>query len=110
MGMSAEQSILTALQRARAAPIEEAVGVSVTSGALVTNFTLAADFIMADDRVALIFPNSHERNNVLVVGREFLFPDKDAKIELEMQTRPDHQKDAEAGGQDHRGREELQCC
>ncbi len=43
--MSAEQSQLTALQRARAAAIEQAAGVAVTSGTLVTNFTVAADFI-----------------------------------------------------------------
>lgn len=45
VGMSAEQCQLTALQRARASAIEQAAGVSVTSGTLVTNFTVAADFI-----------------------------------------------------------------
>ncbi|MDI6726444.1 MAG: DUF4384 domain-containing protein [Smithellaceae bacterium] len=45
VGMSAEQSQLTALQRARAAAIEQAAGVAVTSATLVTNFTVAADFI-----------------------------------------------------------------
>lgn len=45
VGMSAEQCQLTALQRARAAVIEQAVGVSITSATLVTNYTLAADFI-----------------------------------------------------------------
>ena len=181
VGMSAEQSSLTALQRARAAAIEQAAGVAVTSGTLVTNFTVAADFIktyargfivaekaewlplgqyqkdsstppipeyrvrivadvyvprkkapalglraklnsavfrngeqagitvtvnkdagialfniMADDRVALIFPNIHEQMNVIPAGKEFLFPAKDAKVVLEMQTLPGHQKDAEA--------------
>jgi hypothetical protein len=181
VGMSAEQSSLTALQRARAAAIEQAAGVAVTSGTLVTNFTVAADFIktyargfivgeqvtwlplgqyqkdlstppipeyrvrivadvyvppkkapslglrarlnsaffrngeqagitvavnrdagialfniMADDRVALIFPNIHETNNVISAGKDFLFPARDAKVVLEMQTLPGHQKDAEA--------------
>ena len=181
VGMSAEQSSLTALQRARAAAIEQAAGVAVTSGTLVTNFTVAADFIktyargfivgeqvtwlplgqyqkdsstppipeyrvriiadvyvprkktpvlglraklnsavfrngeqagvtvavnkdsgiaifniMADDRVALIFPNIHEQNNVIAAGKDFVFPAKDAKVVLEMQTLPGHQKDAEA--------------
>ncbi|HPM11378.1 MAG TPA: DUF4384 domain-containing protein [Paludibacteraceae bacterium] len=45
VGMSAEQCQLTALQRARAAAIEQAAGVSVTSATLVTNLTLVADFI-----------------------------------------------------------------
>lgn len=45
VGMSAEQSQLIALQRARAAAIEQAVGVSVVLGTLVTNLTLRADII-----------------------------------------------------------------
>lgn len=181
VGMSAEQSQLTALQRARAAAIEQAAGVAVSSGTLVTNFTVAADFIktyargfiigeqanwlplgqyqkdsstppipeyrvqiiadvyvplkklpalglrakinsavfrngeqaritivvnkdaglaifniMADDQVALIFPNMHEPNNVIVAGKDLVFPAKDAKVVLEMQTMPGHQKDTEA--------------
>jgi len=181
VGMSAEQSQLTALQRARAAAIEQAAGVSVTSSTLVTNFAVAADFIktyargfivrekvtwlplgqyqndasvapipeyrvritadvyvpqktkvsvglkaklnntvfrsgekakfslkaaksarfavfniMADDRVAMIFPNIHELDNLITPGREMTFPAKDANIELEVQTLPGHQRDAEA--------------
>jgi len=181
VGMSAEQSQLTALQRARAAAIEQAAGVSVTSSTLVTNFAVAADFIktyargfivkekvtwlplgqyqkdvsvapipeyrvritadvyvpqkakgsvgfkaklnntvyrsgekaifflkaaksarfaafniMADDRVAMIFPNIHESDNLIPPGREISYPAKDAKIELEMQNLPGHQRDAEA--------------
>jgi len=45
VGMTAEQCQLLALQRARAAAIEQASGVSVTSSTLVTNNVLAADFI-----------------------------------------------------------------
>jgi hypothetical protein len=181
VGMSAEQSQLAALQRARAAAIEQAAGVHVTSSTLVTNYTVAADFIktyargfivrekvvwlplgqyqkdasfapipeyrvkitadvyvpkkktpsvglkaklnntvfrsgekltltvrsaksarfavfniMADDRVAIIFPNSHDANNLIPPGGEITYPAKDDKIELEMQTLPDHVRDAEA--------------
>ncbi|HQM44593.1 MAG TPA: DUF4384 domain-containing protein [Smithellaceae bacterium] len=181
VGMSAEQSQLIALQRARAAAIEQAAGVAVTSGTLVTNFTVAADFIktyargfivrekpswlplgqyqkdqsvapipeyririsadvyvpkktktsvglkaklnssvfrrgekafftlraakqagfaifniMADDRVALIYPNIHETGNLLDSTREMTFPPKDSSIELEVQTLPGHKRDAEA--------------
>lgn len=181
VGMSAEQSQLTALQRARVAAIEQAAGVSVTAATLVTNFTLAADFIktyargfivaekvtwlplgqyqkdpstapipeyrvkivadvyipkrkaktlgltahlnnvvfragekakvtvktksaagialfniMADDTAALLFPNAYEKENHLVPGKNLVFPAKDAKVELEMQTLPGHTRDAEA--------------
>lgn len=44
-GMSAEQARLTAVQRARAMAIEEAVGVQVSSSSIVKDFALAADFI-----------------------------------------------------------------
>lgn len=45
VGMSAEQSQLIALQRARASAIEQAASVSVSSSTLVTNMALTADFI-----------------------------------------------------------------
>ena len=181
VGMSAEQSQLLALQRARVSVIEQAAGVSVTSSTLVTNFILAADFIktyargfivsekvswaplnqyqkdsatapipeyrvrlsadvyvpkkkaatiglkaklnssvfrngekatisiqtnreaeiaifniVADDIVSLIFPNSHERNNIIAAGKDFVFPSKNASVELKMETMPSHQRDAEA--------------
>jgi hypothetical protein len=181
IGMSAEQSQLTALQRARAMAIEQAAGVSVTSSTLVTNFSVAADFIktyargliikekviwlpmgqyqkdvsvppipeyrvritadiyvptktktsvglraklnntvfrsgekatfsirtkksarlavfniMADDRVAMIFPNIHEPDNRIPADRQIIFPAKDSEIELEVQTLPGHKRDAEA--------------
>lgn len=44
-GMSAEQARLTAVQRARAMAIEQAVGVQVSSSTLVKDFALTADFI-----------------------------------------------------------------
>lgn len=181
VGMSAEQCQLTALQRARAAAIEQAAGVSVSSGTLVTNSVLAADFIktyakgyiisekvawlplgqyqkdistapiseyrvgiiadvhvperktkplgmkarlnnavfragekakvgvrtereariaifciMADDRVALLFPDRREPENQLAAGKELVFPAGDARVDLEMQPLPGHRKDAEA--------------
>jgi hypothetical protein len=45
VGMSAEQSQLIALQRARTEAIEKAVDIRVSSQTVVTNFRLAADFI-----------------------------------------------------------------
>jgi hypothetical protein len=45
VGMSAEQSQLVALQRARSAAIERAAGVKVQANTLVTNGRLSADFI-----------------------------------------------------------------
>ena len=45
VGMSAEQSQLIALQRARTQAIEQAVDIRVTSHTVVTNFRLAADFM-----------------------------------------------------------------
>ncbi len=180
VGMSAEQSQLTALQRARAAAIEQAAGVSVSSGTLVTNYTVTADFIktyargfivhekanwlplgqyqkdsstapipeyrvritadiyipkkakaiglqallnntvfrsgekakvtvrttkgsgiaifniMADDRVSLVFPNRYESDNRVMPGKEFVFPAKGGKVDLEMHPLPGHTRDAEA--------------
>ncbi len=45
VGMSAEQSQLMALQHARMAAIEQAVGIRVTSSTIVTNARLAMEFI-----------------------------------------------------------------
>jgi len=45
VGMSAEQSQLIALQRARTEAIEKAADIRVSSHTVVTNFRLAADFI-----------------------------------------------------------------
>ena len=50
VGMTAEQCQLLALQRARAAAIEQAAGVAVTSSSLVTNSALAVDFIKSYSR------------------------------------------------------------
>lgn len=54
IGMSAEQSRLTALKRARAAAIEEAAGIAVSAGTLVTNFAVSADFIKTYTRGFII--------------------------------------------------------
>lgn len=181
VGMSAEQCQLTALQRARAAVIEEAAGVKVSSSTLVINMSLAADFIKtysrglivnervewlplsqyqkdastspipeyrvkiiadvnmpepkikpiglkaninnvvyksganaavearvgrdsriaifnvtADDKVVMLLPNGHEKSSVISRGNKFIFPDKNSKIELLMETLPGHKRDAEA--------------
>jgi len=50
VGMSPEQCQLTALQRARAAAIEQAVGVHVASTTLVTDAKLTLDFIKTYSR------------------------------------------------------------
>ena len=181
VGMTAEQCQLTALQRARAAAIEQAAGMSVSSSTLVTNMALTADFIKtyskgfvvnekvqwlpldqyqkdqstppipeyrvkivadvkvpepkikpiglkaktnsivfkngdkavievsasreakiaifnitADDKVVMVFPNEYDKDNKVSKGRKLVFPDKQTKTELEMQTLPGHQRDAEA--------------
>ena len=49
-GMSAEQSQLLALQRARASAIEQAVGVKVASATLVRNGAVAVDLIRTYSR------------------------------------------------------------
>lgn len=54
VGMSAEQCQLTALQRARAAAIEEAAGVKVSSSTLVINMSLATDFIKTYSRGLIV--------------------------------------------------------
>jgi hypothetical protein len=181
VGMSAEESQLIALQRARAAAIEQASGVSVASGTLVTNMIVRADFIKtyakglivsekvewlplgqyqkdsatppipeyrvrlladvflpqlkikriglktkvnspifksgekaileikadretkvgifnitADDRVVMLFPNEYEKDNLASKSRALVFPDKNSRVELIMQTLPGHKRDAEA--------------
>jgi hypothetical protein len=50
VGMSAEQCQLAALQRARAAAIEKAAGVQVSSSTLVTNMMLATEYIKSYSR------------------------------------------------------------
>lgn len=181
VSVSAEQCQLIALQRARAAAIEQASGVSVASSTLVTNMALTADFIktyskgfiinekvdwlalgsyqkdsktppipeyrvniiadvkvperkiksfglkaktnsivykngdkavveakvirdakiaifniIADDKVVMVFPNEHDKENRISGKGRLLFPDKNTKTELVMQTLDGHQRDAEA--------------
>lgn len=181
VGMSAEECQLIALQRARASAIEQAAGVAVASGTIVTNAILRADFIKtyarglivsekvewlplgqyqkdpstppipeyrvklaadiyvpktriqpvglqaragsavfkngerasleirtsrearigifnitADDKVVMLFPNDHERENRMAKDRALVFPEKNSKIELIMQILPGHKRDAEA--------------
>lgn len=181
VGMSAEQSQLLALQRARASAIELAAGVSVSSATLVTNYMVAVDFlktyakgfiisekviwhplgqyqkdlstppipeyrvkivadvyipgkkakplglkaklnntvfrngdkakvslsvdrearlavfnIMADDRIAMLFPNKYETGNLLSPKNEWIFPARDSRVDIEMHTLPSHERDAES--------------
>lgn len=181
VGVSPEQCQITALQRARAAAIEEVSGVQVSSSTLVTDLKLTSDFIRtfsrghivreevswlplgqyqkdkktapipeyrvkiiadvvtpkpkiatiglsakanagvyrsgekasinittsreariaifnltADDNVSLLFPNSGDRENLIQSGKAFVYPDVTTVNELEMQTLPNHKRDAEA--------------
>lgn len=181
VGMSAEQCQFIALQRARAAAIEQASGVSVASSTLVTNMALTADFIKtyangfivnekvqwlplsqyqknpstppipeyrvkiiadvrvpeqkikpiglkaktnsivfkngdkaivhvsagreakiaifnitADDKVVMVFPNEHDKDNLISKDKKLSFPDKSTKTELIMETLQGHKRDAEA--------------
>ena len=52
--------------------------------------------ITADDRVALIFPNEHEKENGISGNKPLLFPQKQSRVELVMQTLPGHKRDTEA--------------
>ena len=181
VNMSAEQSQLIALQRARAAAIEVAAGIEVAASTLVTNFELSIDLIRtysrgfivsekvewlplgqyrssertvpipeyrvkviadvyiphkkikpigltarlnnmlfragekalieinvereakvavfnftANDKVVLLFPNNHEKNNIVTSSKPLKFPSDDSPIELEAANLPGHKRDAEA--------------
>jgi hypothetical protein len=52
--------------------------------------------LIADDRVIMVFPNEIEKKNSLEAGKAVIFPAKDSAIELQMQTLPEHERDAEA--------------
>ena len=52
--------------------------------------------ITADDKVVMVFPNGYDKDNRISKGRKLVFPDRQTKTELEMQTLPGHQRDAEA--------------
>jgi hypothetical protein len=65
VGMSAEQSQFIALRRARAAAIEQAAGIKVTSQTIVTNARLAVDFIRTYSRGFII----KERREWLPLGQ-----------------------------------------
>jgi len=52
--------------------------------------------IMADDRVAMLFPNPLEAENLLVPGKKLRFPSERSRVDIVMQTLPGHARDAEA--------------
>ena len=52
--------------------------------------------ITADDRVVMLSPNDYEKNNIASKNRALVFPEKNSKVELIMQTLPGHKRDAEA--------------
>ena len=52
--------------------------------------------ITADDKVSMVFPNEHDKDNLIAKGKNLAFPDKNTKTELVMETLPGHKRDAEA--------------
>lgn len=52
--------------------------------------------ITADDKVIMLFPNDHDNDNLTSKSKKLLFPDKNTKTELGMETLPGHKRDAEA--------------
>lgn len=52
--------------------------------------------ITADDKVVMVFPNEHDKDNLISKGKKLAFPDKGTKTELVMETLPGHKRDAEA--------------
>lgn len=57
---------------------------------------IAVFLMRSDDKVSMVFPNIHEVNNIVVSGTDFVFPAKNSKMDLEMQTFAGRQKDMEA--------------
>lgn len=52
--------------------------------------------ITADDKVVMVFPNDHDNDNLISKSTKLIFPDKNTKTELVMETLPGHKRDAEA--------------
>lgn len=52
--------------------------------------------ITAEDNVVMLFPNEHDRANIVTKGGELKYPSKECVTELEMATLPGHKRDAEA--------------
>lgn len=52
--------------------------------------------ITADDKVVMVFPNDHDNDNLISKSTKLIFPDKNTKTELIMETLPGHKRDAEA--------------
>ena len=44
----------------------------------------------------MVFPNEHDKDNLIAKGKNLAFPDKNTKTELVMETLPGHKRDAEA--------------
>ncbi|TAN45888.1 MAG: DUF4384 domain-containing protein [Nitrospirae bacterium] len=52
--------------------------------------------ITADDRVIMLFPNEHDKDNLISENGRLIYPVKDSKAAIEMHTLPGHKRDAEA--------------
>lgn len=57
---------------------------------------IAVFLMRSDDKVSMVFPNIHEVNNIVASGTDYVFPAKNSKMDLEMQTLAGRQKDMEA--------------
>ena len=52
--------------------------------------------ITADDKVVMLYPNDHDRENILNTDRKLVYPDINSRTELIMHTLPNHSRDTEA--------------
>ncbi|MCX8110865.1 MAG: DUF4384 domain-containing protein, partial [Syntrophorhabdaceae bacterium] len=52
--------------------------------------------ITADDRVVMLFPNEYEQKNIITREKGLVFPQPNSRVELIMQTLPNHKRDTEA--------------
>ena len=52
--------------------------------------------ITADDKVVMLYPNDHDRENVLNTDRKLVYPDTNSRTELIMHTLSKHLQDTEA--------------
>ncbi len=69
---------------------------AVIEASSIRSVKIAIFNITADDKVVMVFPNDHDKDNRLSGNGRLIFPDKNTKTELVMQTLEGHQRDTEA--------------
>ncbi len=52
--------------------------------------------ITANDKVVMLFPNEHVKDNIIDKDDIFVFPHKGSAVNLVVRNLPDHERDAEA--------------